>query len=315
LGGQGFGRIAEGVVLEELGRVLYPGPFLASAVVAAGVLVICGDPVASERYLPGIASGTLIATLARTEADPSSIADGFGTTACSAGAGSEVTVTGRKVAVIAGADADLFLVTATGPHGPAIVAIAADSPGVRVESEPVLDLTRRLATVNLEAAHGTPLDMVIPPREAFHRIENLVGAALVSEQVGAAAAVLDIAVGYASTRVQFGREIGSFQAVRHRLADLAATLEAATASARAAAACGDLGGADATMTIATAQSYCSEAFVEIAEGAIQILGGIGYTWEHPAHLYLKRAKSSELIFGDPGFHRRRLYEILSAAWD
>jgi alkylation response protein AidB-like acyl-CoA dehydrogenase len=302
LGGQGFGSAEQGAVLEELGRVLYAGPYLASAVLAAGALQLAGDREASARWLPGLSDGSRLGAVA-LEDGPLPVT----TTEERAG---RVRLNGQKVAVIGGVGADLLITIAHGADGPAIVAVELPLAGVRVEPVPVMDLTRPLATVTFDGASGF---LVHPSRPQVPcALRRLLASAVASEQVGAARGALDAALSYARTRVQFGREIGTFQAVRHRLADLYAEVEIATAAARAAAGCTDLASREGAILVDTATSICSETLLTVAEEVIQLHGGIGFTWEHPAHLFLKRAKSSEILVGGAEAARGRLLDALAA---
>ncbi len=293
LGGQGFGSAEQGAVLEELGRVLYAGPYLASAVLAAGALQLAGDREASARWLPGLSDGSRLGAVA-LEDGPLPVT----TTDEHAG---RVRLNGQKVAVIGGVGADLLITIAHGANGPAMVVVELPLAGVRVEPVPVMDLTRPLATVTFDGASGF---LVHPSRPQVPRaLRRLLASAVASEQVGAARGALDAALSYARTRVQ---------AVRHRLADLYAEVEIATAAARAAAGCSDLASQEGAILVDTATSICSETLLTVAEEVIQLHGGIGFTWEHPAHLFLKRAKSSEILVGGPEAARGRLLDALAA---
>jgi alkylation response protein AidB-like acyl-CoA dehydrogenase len=303
-GGQGFGRVEQAVALEELGAVLYSGPFLTSAVLAAGALANAAAEIMRQRWLPGIADGTLLAALALTDAERSQVR--------ATGSARTRTVNGTARAVPGASDASLFLVPALGPDGPELVAVER-SAAVEVVPVSVLDLTRPLARVTFTAADATPLTTAADAAQTLHAVRNLAASAFASEQVGSARAALDMTIEFARQRVQFGREIGSFQAVRHRLADLYAEVELATAAARAAAAVPDLTSNDADITIATAQSMANETLMTVSEQTVQLHGGIGFTWEHPAHLYFKRAKSSELLLGGAERARLRLLDALTAS--
>jgi alkylation response protein AidB-like acyl-CoA dehydrogenase len=303
-GGQGFGRVEQAVALEELGAVLYSGPFLPSAVLAAGVLATTADERLRQRWLPRIADGSLLAALALTGAERPEVR--------ATGKEGSRTVDGTARAVIGASDASLFLMPALGPGGPELVAVER-SEAVEVVAVPVLDLTRPLAHVIFTAAPATPLTTSADAARTFHTLRNLAASALASEQVGAARAALTMTIEYARQRVQFGREIGSFQAVRHRLADLYAEVELASAAARSAAAVRDLTSQDADIAITTAQSLATETLMTVSEQTVQLHGGIGFTWEHPAHLYLKRAKSSELLLGGAERARLRLLDALTAS--
>ena len=307
-GGAGYGPVELGIVLEELGRSLLPAPFFATVALAGQALVASGDRAAQARWLPGIADGTLTATLALSEEHGGAALDAVTTRATSDGSG--WTLTGTKMFVVDGASADLVLVVARADDGLGLFAVEAGAAGMTRTRLDALDLTRRLGRVELD---GTPAERVGPAgdgTEFLQRALDLGVVALAHEQVGGAAACLDSAVEYAKIRVQFDRPIGSFQAIKHKCADLLVEVEGARSAAYSAAwtAAEDIG--ELPVAAALAGSYCSEANTHAAKENIQIHGGIGYTWEHDAHLYLKRAKSSELLFGAPVRHRARLADLI-----
>jgi alkylation response protein AidB-like acyl-CoA dehydrogenase len=282
-GGAGFTFVEQAIVLEELGRALYSGPYLASAVLAASALLCCGTEVAKQAHLPGIASGDTIATLASGEL---SVTDAH--------------LTGRCELVLDGGNAGLILVTAEG----SLFAVAADAPGVTVAPVPTLDQTRRLATITFA---DTPAEPVGPMSD---RVLDRAAVALAAEQLGAAQAALDMAVAYAKTREQFNRPIGTFQTIKHRCADLLMEVE----STRSAVLYGAWAVADDSDELPTVapllKAYASDTFSHAAAENIQIHGGIGFTWEHDAHLYFKRAHFDQQFLGAPAEHRERLAERL-----
>jgi alkylation response protein AidB-like acyl-CoA dehydrogenase len=307
-GGAGYGPVELGIVLEEMGRALLPAPFLSTVALAGQALVHSDDREAQARWLPGIADGTLTATLAISEEDGGAGLDAVGTTA--AVDGDTWTLTGTKMFVIDGASADLLLVVARAAEGPGLFAVEGGAAGVTRTRLDALDPTRRLGRVDLA---GAPAQRVGPAGDAtafLQRVVDLAVVALAHEQVGGASACLDSAVEYAKIRVQFDRPIGSFQAIKHKCADLLLEVEGARSAAYSAAwaAAEDLD--ELPVSAALAGSYCSEAYTHAAKENIQVHGGIGYTWEHDAHLYLKRAKSSELLFGSPVRHRSRLADLV-----
>jgi len=308
-GGAGAGPMELGVVAEELGRVLFVGPYFSSVVLAAQTLAACPDEAARAAWLPGIAAGELTATLAvgdtTGEIDPARVT----ATAAESGEGGWV-LTGTKRFVVDGATAGLLLVAARAGDEVALFAVDATGggvPGLAREPLPNLDLTRPLATVTLA---GTPATRLAGDGAAvLARVGDLVAAALAAEQAGGAAAALEMAVEYAKIRVQFGRPIGSFQAIKHRCADLLCEVEAARTAAAAAAALLAAGDPEGPLAASAAAAWCATAYVHAAKENIQIHGGIGFTWEHPAHLYLRRAKTTELLFGTPAHHRARVAEL------
>ncbi|TDV56006.1 acyl-CoA dehydrogenase family protein [Actinophytocola oryzae] len=306
-GGAGGGPVELGIVLEELGRALVPSPFFATVAMAGQALVASGDEEARSRWLPGIADGSLTATLAVTEETGSWQLDDLATVATRHGL--VWTVSGTKMFVVDGHTADLLLVVANTAEQPALFAVEPTAAGVTRTRLDTLDPTRRLGRVDLD---GAPAVRIRPSGPEFLRtVLDLVLIALAAEQVGGAQACLDAAVAYAKLRVQFDRPIGSFQAVKHKCADLLLRVESARSAARHAAAV-TAGGSDETSVVAAvAAGYCAAAFTHAAKENIQLHGGIGYTWEHDAHLYLRRAKSSELLHGAPPTHRARLADLLA----
>jgi alkylation response protein AidB-like acyl-CoA dehydrogenase len=304
-GGAGFSFAETAIVLEEMGRRLLCAPFFASAVVSAATLLATDDENAKNSYLPGIASGDTIATLALVESsgrwDEAGIAD---VTASQAGGG--WTLSGTKWFVLDGQVADLFLVAARADRAVSLFAVEAQAAGVRRTALSTLDLTRRLSRLHLDGVPATLVGAVGDGWQALERVLDIAAVALAAEQVGGAEFVLDMAVEYAKNRVQFGRPIGSFQAVKHACADMLLAVESAKSAAYYAARCVASGDPELPVVAAVAKSFCSEAYFKVASDNIQVHGGIGFTWEHPAHLYFRRAKSSELMLGDPAYWRELL---------
>jgi len=283
VGGTGYGPAELAVVHEELGRVLDDSPFFATVALAAPALFAAGD----TAYLPGIASGETVASVA-LQSDVTA-------------AGGRLT--GRCERVLAGAEANLLLV----PAGGVLYAVTGEE-GVARTALHVLDASRPQARIDLSDA---PARLVAPDAPSvFERTRVHAAVALAAEQVGTAQAALDMAVDYAKTRVQFGRVIGSFQAVKHLLVDLATELELARSAAEEATLAAATGDPRLPMLASIAQATCSEALVHIAEESIQIHGGIGVTWEHPAHLYFRRATFAEAFLGSPAEHRRTIARLL-----
>jgi alkylation response protein AidB-like acyl-CoA dehydrogenase len=307
-GGDGFGFTELQVVLAEMGRFLVPSPFLASVVLAAGAILATGDEVAARAFLPGIASGKTTAALAVAEsAGRWSFAE-LAATARPGAADSGWHLTGTKQFVLHGATADLLVVAANTEQGPGFFAVQAGASGLTRTALRTLDLTRPMATVRLT---GTPATLVGAPGAAGPALEAVLDramTALAAEQAGAARACLEASASYACERHQFGRPIGSFQAVKHKCADMLVKVELAEAAATEAAraASGDPDAAPLPHAAAVAHAVCSENFMFVAAENIQVHGGIGFTWEHPAHLYFRRAKASQLMFGGPGFYFEHL---------
>jgi len=303
-GGAGFGWAELAVVFEEFGRALLCAPYFATAALAVPALLGSDDEDAKQRYLPPIASGELVATVAlqATAADE--------VTARSTSGGYELH--GRRSHVIDGGIAGLVLVPALGPEGPGVFAVEGGSAGLARKMLPTLDETRKQAEVVFDGCPARPLELAGGAAVLLAQVQHLAAVALACEQVGGAQHCLDDAVDYARDRMQFGRPIGSFQAVRHRCADMLLDVESARSVAAHAVELAPDGrqlGAAAHM----AKAYCSEAFVRVASANIQVHGGIGITWDHSAHLYLKRAKSSQLLFGSPQQHRAALADLVRGA--
>jgi alkylation response protein AidB-like acyl-CoA dehydrogenase len=303
-GGAGYGYVELAVVFEEMGRALLCAPFFATVALAANLLVATGDAAAMAEYLPGIADGTTVATVAQLEA--SGRWDEGGITLAAAHGGPGWSLSGEKRYVLDGHVADLFLVPARAPSGLSIFAVERSATGVESSPVPTLDQTRKQARVSFERAPARLVGTEGEGWPAISRMLDLAAVALAAEQVGGAQRALDMAVEYAKSRVQFGRPIGSFQAIKHRCADLLVEVEAARSAAYYAGWAAAESDAELPSVASLAKSYCSEAYFHAAAGNIQIHGGIGFTWEHPAHLYFKRAKSSELLLGDPAYHRELL---------
>jgi alkylation response protein AidB-like acyl-CoA dehydrogenase len=286
-GGAGFGWAELAVVFEEFGRALLCAPYFATVALAVPALLASEDEDAKQRYLPAIASGELVATVA-LQANAADVV----TARCTP---SGYELHGRRSHVIDGCIAGLLLVPALGPEGPGIFAVEGGAAGLVRQMLPTLDETRKQAEVVFDGCVGRPL----APAGMLAQVQHLAAVALACEQVGGAQHCLDDAVDYARDRMQFGRPIGSFQAVRHRCADMLLDVESARSVAACAVEAAELApdGPQLGTAAHMAKAYCSEAFVRVAAANIQVHGGIGITWDHSAHLYLKRAKSSQLLFG------------------
>ncbi|MFI5270381.1 MAG: acyl-CoA dehydrogenase family protein, partial [Chloroflexota bacterium] len=303
-GGSGFSYVELIVVLEEMGRALLCAPYFASVALAANLLLVSGDDAAKKEYLPGIASGKVIATVALAEA--AGRWDEAGVTLEANGAGDSWTLTGEKFFVFDGFVADIILAAARTRGGVSILAVEKGAAGFSATPMFTLDQPRKQARVTFDA---TPARLVGGEGEGWPAISamlDLAAVALAAEQAGGAQKVLEMAVEYAKVRVQFGRPIGSFQAIKHKCADMVLDVESAKSAAYYAARAAAAGDEELPVLASLAKSCCSEAYSRAAAENVQVHGGIGFTWEHPAHLYFKRAKSCELIFGDPGYHRELL---------
>jgi alkylation response protein AidB-like acyl-CoA dehydrogenase len=303
-GGSGYGFVELGIVLEEMGRALLCAPFFSTAVLAANTLLQSGDDAAKQKYLPAIASGETIATLAYVE--PSGKWDESGITMQATKSDGGYTLSGTKSFVLDGHTAGLILVAAKTDAGTSLFAVDGDASGLTRTNLSTMDQTRKQAKLDFD---NTPAELIGEEGKGWDTLEtvlDLAAVALAAEQVGGAQKVLEMAVDYAKVRVQFGRPIGSFQAIKHKCADMLLEVESAKSAAYYGMWCASEMNDELPSTASLAKAYCSEAYFHAAAENIQIHGGIGFTWEHPAHLYFKRAKSSELLFGDPTYHREQL---------
>lgn len=304
LGGQGFSFRELAVVLEELGRVAYMGPLFATSVLATQALLLSGDEQACAEFLPEIADGSRTATVAVFEPGRGWATDAVLSAAERDGDGWRLT--GVKDSVLDGATADLILVNARCEGESGLFAIDRASPGVSTKPIEVLDLTRPLATVRFDDSVATRVGR----DDVTDEVLEYALAGLACEQAAAAEACLDMTVQYVSERIQFGRPIGSYQAVRHRCADMFVLAETARSTARHAVRSIADSDPEAPLAVGVAKSFCSDAFLRIAQDTVQLHGGIGFTWEHPAHVFFKRAKASALMFGNPAAHRARIAPAL-----
>ena len=307
-GGSGFTFVELIVVLEEMGRRLLCAPYFSTVVLAAHTLLHSGDDAAKSEYLPGIASGETIATLAFTE--PNGRWDAEGITATATKSGDGWTIDGTKQYVLDGHTANLIITAARTDAGISLFAVDGDAPGLTRTALSTMDQTRKQAKLEYS---GVPAKLIGADGAGWDTIStvlDLAAVALAAEQVGGGQEVLEMAVQYAKDRVQFGRPIGSFQAIKHKCADMLLEVESAKSAAYYAGWCASELNDELPAVASLAKAYCSEAYFHAAAENIQIHGGIGFTWEHDAHLYLKRARSSLTLLGTPATWRRRLAEAL-----
>jgi alkylation response protein AidB-like acyl-CoA dehydrogenase len=303
-GGAGFSFAEQAIVLEELGAALYGGPYLASAVLAATALLASSDEGAKKAYLPGIASGELIATLAFTEEDGSWDVDAVRLTATREGDGWRLD--GRKSFVLDGHTAGLILVVARTGDDLSLFAVPASAAGLTRTALPTLDQTRKLARLDFAAVPAQLVGAVGDGAAVLGRTLDVAAIAQAAEQLGGAQRALDMAVDYLKVRHQFGRPIGSFQALKHRCADLLLEVESLRSAVQYAAAAVAENSDEIPVVASLVKAYASDVYFHVAAENIQLHGGIGFTWEHDAHLYFKRAKASELFLGDASYHREHL---------
>jgi alkylation response protein AidB-like acyl-CoA dehydrogenase len=303
-GGSGFTYVELIVVLEEMGAALLCAPFFSTVVLAANAVLTSGDDDAKKYLLPGIASGETIGTLALTEDNGRW---DFGGIECAAEPGDDGWVlNGHKMFVLDGHVADLIVVAARTAKGVSLFGVKGDADDLTRTPLPTMDQTRKQARLEFSGTSAWLIGADGGAEAGLAKTLDLAAVALAAEQVGGAQRVLDASVEYAKTRIQFGRPIGSFQAIKHKCADMLLEVESAKSAAYYAAWAAAEDSDELPVVASLCKSYCSEAYFHAAAENIQIHGGIGFTWEHPAHLYFKRAKSSELLFGDPAYHRELL---------
>jgi alkylation response protein AidB-like acyl-CoA dehydrogenase len=303
-GGSDAGFVEMGIVFEEMGRRLVAAPYL-STVLATTALLGSGDEEACRDHLPRLIAGEP-AAVAIDETDVDSRQP---STVTAAGRGGTVTLRGSKQFVIDGSFAALLVVAADGPDGKAVYLVEGEAAGLHRDRLASLDLTRTLSRLEFHDVPAVRLRASDPPA-LLARVLDVASVALACEQIGGASQALDDAVAYAKMRIQFGVPIGSFQAIKHMCADVLAAVESATSLARYGAWAASHDPSELALTAPMAKSHCSEVFVHAATTNIQVHGGIGFTWEHSAHLYYKRAKSSELLLGTPRYHRSLLADRL-----
>lgn len=305
-GGGGFGFLDFALVAERTGAALLVAPLL-STVTAASAVMLATDEDLKSAHLPGLASGDQIGTLALAERSGTWDISAAETTV-DVGAEGKTTLSGIKMYVADGQHADIFIVSARSPLGSiGLYVVDANSPEVTVTPLSTLDMTRPQARVEFTSAPARPLT---DDAAVVERAIATAAILLAAEQVGGAQRCLDMAVEYAKIRVQFGRPIGSFQAIKHKCADMLLDVESARSAAYYAASVLDDDSDNPSIAAALAKAHCSLAYTRVAAENIQIHGGIGFTWEHPAHLYFRRAKTSEIFFGDPAWQRERLAALV-----
>ncbi len=303
-GGAGGGPVELGIVAEEMGRTLFCGPFFASAVMAGNALMEAADESARAELLPGVASGSVIAALVLDDLNSPAAVGG------SLRARDDGRLAGTAAIVVDAHVADLLLVVArTGPDL-GLHAVGSGAPGLEIEPLQVVDPTRKLSRVTFAGVPARPIGTV--GGEALNRTWDLMSSALAHEMIGGAQRLFESTVAYTKERFQFGRPIGSFQALKHRCADLLLEIELARAVTHHAARCLAAGEGE-PWAASMAKAAAADAFMSAARAGIQLRGGIGFTWEDDTHLWFKRAKSSEVLLGTPAIHRERMMTMLEGA--
>ncbi len=308
-GGQGFGMIELGLVLEEMGHALLCAPYFASAVLAATAILNAGTETRKSALLPPIALGETVATLAFTESNGRWDSTGVETTARPLGAG-RFRLDGTKSFVLDGHTADLLVVAARAPgsagdEGLSLFTVTGDADGLTRTPLTVLDPTRKLARLALDGVEADLLGEEGAAAAPLARTLEIAAIGLAHEMVGGAERLRRSALDYANLRVQFGRPIASFQSMKHKQADMLLDVELARSAAYAAASAVDDGDANVAALASLAKAVAGEAFMQTAIHTIQIHGGIGFTWDNDTHLWFKRAKSSEVFLGDGAWRREQ----------
>jgi len=312
VGGADLGMVETAILLEEMGRACYPGPYLPTVLAARAVLE-AGSPAQKSRWLPAVAAGGLRATVAFLDADLSWDVEATATRAERAGAGWRLS--GVKHFVPWAHVADVLLVPARAPEGLGLFVVERGAAGLGLRPVTGMDLATRWLTVTLDGVPVADDGVLGPPGQARPLLERLlrvgaVGAA--AEMLGAARRCLDMSVEYAKVREQFGQPIGSFQAIRHKCAEMLLEVENSHGAVYYAAWARDAGAEDADLAASVAKAYVSDAARKVCGEAIQVHGGIGFTWEYDLHLYFKRAKALEATYGDADFHRELIVRRVAA---
>ena len=314
-GGHGFGFGEQGIVLEEMGRALLCAPYFATAVLAAGAILNAGTEAEKHALLPGIAVGDTVATLASAEDDGRW--DAAATTLTAIPGGGGFRLNGHKSFVLDGHTADLIVVLARAPgshgdEGLSFFTVKGDAAGLARKLLRTMDPTRKLARLTFANVEASPLGQQGAAAAPFAKTMIEAAVCLANEMAGGAERLREDAINYAKMRVQFGRAIASFQSLKHKAADMLLEVELAKSAAYYAAAALDDGDEDIAATASLAKACASDTYMRTAIHAIQIHGGIGFTWDNDTHLWFKRAKSSEILFGDAHYHREQMIRHMAA---
>ncbi len=314
-GGAGLNMVDLVVVLEEMGRVVMPGPFFASVILGGLAIDLGGSEAQKQRYLPGLAEGKLKATLAQVEESGRWDAEGIALPATASGGG--FSLSGTKLFAHDAQNADLLIVPArsggAGTDGVTLFIVDAKAKGVSIRVLKTMDQTRKLCEVTFDkVAVGTDaaLGEVGQGWALLDRLVDRAKVALCAEMCGGAQKVLEMSVEYAKVREQFGKPIGSFQAIQHKCANMMVQTESAKSATYYAAWAVANDVPEAHLAACMAKAYCSDAYRFVSAEGIQIHGGIGFTWEHDMHLYFKRAKGSEVTFGDATWNRELVAQVV-----
>ena len=306
-GGFGMGMVEMAATLEEMGRALLPGPFFSTVLLAGTLIEGAGNEAQKQKYLGAICRGETKATLAMLEESASWSPDAVKMKV------SGLSLTGRKLFVPDAAVADVLVVVARVDGELALCVVPAKASGVQITNLPAMDGTRKLYEVAFDSVAIRREDILAVgdrARAALDRALDVATVGLVAEMTGGMQRLLDVTVEYAKTRKQFGRVIGEFQAVQHQCADMLLYTESSRSAAYYAAWAIHENIPEARLAVSVAKTYASDAYREVGNRAIQVHGGMGFTWENDAHLYYRRAKASELALGDAAFHRERIAKLV-----
>jgi alkylation response protein AidB-like acyl-CoA dehydrogenase len=312
--GSGLGLVDLVVLMEEMGRVVMPGPFLSTVLLGGAAIAQAGAPAQRRQWLPQIVAGSAKAALAWTE--PNLRWDAAGITLRAREAGSGFTLSGTKLFVGDAHLADTLVIAArtrdgsTMEDGVSLFLVPKDTPGLTVTVLPTIDETRKLCEVALNSVAGALLGEIHQGWAPLSKVVARATVALAAEMCGGAQQVLDMTVAYAKMRVAFGKPIGSYQGVKHQAADMLVALENAKSLTYYAAWAVDQGLHEAPLAVSMAKAAASDMSRKVAGTGIQLHGGIGMTWEHDLQLYFKRAKASEVAFGDATWHRERVAQLM-----
>jgi alkylation response protein AidB-like acyl-CoA dehydrogenase len=309
LGGHGFGFGEHCIVLEEMGRALLCAPYFSTTVLGAGIILNAGSPEQHQALLPAIATGDTTATLASAEDNGSW--DAAATTLTATPSGSGYRLNGHKSYVMDGHTANLIVVLGrasgtSGEAGLSLFTVRGDAPGLTRRALQTMDPTRKFARLEFKDVEASLLGQEGTAAAPVARVMVEAAVCLANEMVGGTARLREDALAYAQMRMQFGRPIASFQSMKHKQADMLLEVELAKSAAYYAAAALDEGDADGVATASLAKACAADTYLQTAIHAIQIHGGIGFTWDNDTHLWFKRAKSSEVLFGDAHEHRERM---------
>ena len=306
-GGFGMGMVEMAAALEEMGRALLPGPLFSTVLLAGAVLDSAGNKAQKEKYLGAICRGEAKATLALLEESASWSPEAVRMDA------SGLTLHGRKLFVPDAGIADFLICVARMNGNLALVVVPKGASGLKIASQPAMDNTRKLYAVDFDSVAIGREDVLASGDRASVALDRALDTAtvgLAAEMTGGMQRLMEIAVEYAKTRKQFGRAIGEFQAVQHQCADMLVYTESSRSAAYYAAYAIHEGIPESRLAVSVAKAYASDAYREVGNRAIQVHGGMGFTWENDVHLFYRRAKASELALGDAAFHRERIAKLV-----